>query len=381
MNRLVVIAVSGILVGCQSAPAVLGDEKLLTQPVETEYRVNAPIAFFSTFPSEAASEACLEASDTGTPCVDDLVSPQAFLSTLTASDWFSEVLPSATAADYELLVANQTATMQIASPWQQFLHNSSLGYVELPTQLRSFTELTVQWRGVEIDSRIVNLDVNALDASTEHHSANTILSQWWLEVSEARVFSARFLFSALKASDYFTQMTLPQSIGEFVRQDTQLYHDPFKGVISRYLHPQYDSAMLDVTVYPILAANFQTPPAALDAELEQDKLQAQAVTLDKGMTLDDHGGIQPIVIPGAQTMEEGRVLQLAASADREETLFASTYVFRQQDKIVKFTTTFPRHVADPLIAKALPEIIVPGPSRLMTEIRRLQTRQPSTQNQ
>lgn len=375
MNRLVLIAIAGILGGCQSAPAELSDAPLLAQPVETGYRVNAPIAFFSTYPSAAASDACLAISRAGTPCQDDQVSPQAFLSALSASEWFSEVLPSAASADYELLVANQTTTIHTATPWQQFLHSHTQGYENLPARFRSFTELTIQWRGVEIDSRLIKLDVAALNAGAEQHAANTILSQWWLAVSQAQVFSARYLFTALKASDYFTQMTLPEAIGDFVRQDTQLYHDPFKGVISRYLHPQYDSAMLDVTVYPVLAANIDTPTTALAAELEQDKLQAQAVSSDKGMTLDDHGGIQPFIIGAGDSSQEGRVLQLAASAEHAETLFASTYVFRQQDKIIKFTTTFPRHVADPLIAQALPEIVVPGPSRLMSEIRRLQSAQ------
>ncbi len=93
------------------------------------------------------------------------------------------------------------------------------------------------------------------------------------------------------------------------------------------------------------------------------------------MTLDDNGGITSFSITGSDHIAEGKVMALTASSESDESLFASTYVFRQQDKIIKITTTFPRHVSDSLVQQAMPSIIVPAPSKLMAAIREMQASQ------
>ena len=375
MKAFWVLAGLVALTGCQlSAPSFVGDE-LITANQQTGHKVRAPVAFFSTYPSNNASETCRIVNRKKQACEDDPISPQQFLDVLSEQDWFTAVLPSSSGSDYELLISNQSATVADGTPWQSTISALSLGTVSTPVYVRNFTEVTVQWRGVEIDTRLLDITVPALTEQNAQDIARTALTRWWQDVSDNDVFSARYLYSALDASNYFDNMQLPTHIGDFVKDDTQLYHDPFKGVISRYLHPQYENALLDISVYPILSPLSQSDDTLLHSELQQDLAQAKDVASARDMTLDDDGGITPFSIAGSDRIAEGKVMALTATSENAESLFASTYVFRQQDKIIKITTTFPRRVSDSLVQQAMPSIIVPEPSKLMAAIREMQASQ------
>lgn len=375
MKAFWVLAGLVALTGCQlSAPSFVGDE-LITANQQTGHKVRAPVAFFSTYPSNNASETCRIVNRKKQACEDDPISPQQFLDVLSEQDWFTAVLPSSSGSDYELLISNQSATVADGTPWQSTISALSMGTVSTPVYVRNFTEVTVQWRGVEIDTRLLDITVPALTEQNAQDIARTALTRWWQDVSDNDVFSARYLYSALDASNYFDNMQLPTHIGDFVKDDTQLYHDPFKGVISRYLHPQYENALLDISVYPILSPLSQSDDTLLHSELQQDLAQAKDVASARDMTLDDDGGITPFSIAGSDRIAEGKVMALTATSENAESLFASTYVFRQQDKIIKITTTFPRRVSDSLVQQAMPSIIVPEPSKLMAAIREMQASQ------
>ena len=375
MKAFWVLAGLVALTGCQlSAPSFVGDE-LITANQQTGHKVRAPVAFFSTYPSNNASETCRIVNRKKQACEDDPISPQQFLDVLSEQDWFTAVLPSSSGSDYELLISNQSATVADGTPWQSTISALSLGTVSTPVYVRNFTEVTVQWRGVEIDTRLLDITVPALTEQNAQDIARTALTRWWQDVSDNDVFSARYLYSALDASNYFDNMQLPTHIGDFVKDDTQLYLDPFKGVISRYLHPQYENALLDISVYPILSPLSQSDDTLLHSELQQDLAQAKDVASARDMTLDDDGGITPFSIAGSDRIAEGKVMALTATSENAESLFASTYVFRQQDKIIKITTTFPRRVSDSLVQQAMPSIIVPEPSKLMAAIREMQASQ------
>ena len=57
-------------------------------------------------------------------------------------------------------------------------------------------------------------------------------------------------------------------------------------------------------------------------------------------------------------------------SDSGEALYATIYVFRLEDKFVKFSTTFPSRIGDPLVSEALTQLAVPGESALMKELRK-----------
>lgn len=375
VKAFMVVAGAVALTGCQlSTPSFVGDE-LITANQLAGHKVKAPIAFFSTYPSDNASEACRFVNEKKQACEDDPISPQQFLDILSEQDWFTAVLPSSSGSDYELLISNQSATVADGTTWQNTISTLSMGTVSPPVHVRNFTEVTVQWRGVEINTRLLDIKVPALTDQNSYDVARTALTRWWQDASDNGVFSARYLYSALDASDYFDNMQLPASIGEFVKDDTQLYHDPFKGVISRYLHPQYENALLDISVYPILSPLNQSDETLLHSELQQDLAQAKDIALARDMTLDNEGGISSFSITGNNRIADGKVMALTASSENAESLFASTYVFRQQDKIIKITTTFPRHVSDTLVQQAMPSIVVPEQSKLMAAIREMQASQ------
>lgn len=301
---------------------------------------------FSTYLSEASQQACQTANQHHTPCTNDVIAPQQFLSALTDSALFRELSPSANQFDYELLIGNQ----------------ASAAY----EQQHVFTEITLVWRGVELDTwqQAASTDAHLTDAD----KASAIVNQWGEYAHQQSLFSADFLYKQLGASNYIKELQLPASIGEFQQTGIQLYPDPFKGAIVRYLHPEYEEAILDISVYPILDSANGNAEQLLLQELKKEQQDAAHIAKTRGMTLFVDTPVSRFPLHNEQM---GAVLAMHAEKPDNESLFATIYLFKQEDKFIKLSTTFPERVGDELVRNALPQIQVPRESPLMAQIRNL----------
>ncbi|QJR82046.1 hypothetical protein CA267_015425 [Alteromonas pelagimontana] len=360
-----------VLAGCQHRGEP--DVALSTsQKSASRYHVNAPLAVFSTYPSAAAARTCQANNFDKTQCKEDAVTGEDFVEALKQKQFFDQVIPSAAGQDYELLIANQAATVNTGNWWQQTLSSLNADVWPYQRQRHYFTELTVQWRGVEINSKMIEHRAAVLDGVNVELAGN-ILDLWWKYAQQEDIFSASFLYQALQASDYLADMSMPASIAVFTRTDTQLYHDPFKGAIARYIHPQYDSALLDITVSPILTALNETDDSSLQELLNKEIEDAQTVANARDMQLQIDSPIQPFYVNRNDSQQTGWFMAISAESDNGDTLFATTYIFRQHDKIIKFSTTFPPRVSDELVREALPQISVPTESPFMATLRGMAT--------
>lgn len=362
MNKVCIVLLSAFFYGCQHVPSPQpANESFLP-----EYRVMAPISLYGTYPSETLQRMCHQAHVNGAACVEDALSGNLFVTTLQQRGWFENVFPASSEADYELLIASLGTAP--SSEDKQTTHPEPLNGI---ASTRYFTELTIQWRGVEIDS--------AIFTSTEAHNkdkpaiVNDVLEHWWLQVVAKEVFSAAYLFEKLGASNYLSEMSVPEYIDNFTRLDTQLYPDPFKGVITRYVHPEYDDALLDVTVAPVLNLNTGSKAVRLQQALQMNLNEARQMAEAQSMTLYIDEPVAAFDTPGSDgSVYEGYRMAVHAILAEAEPIYATTYAFEMKDKVVTISTTFPPRVADRLVALALPQITVPGPSPLMESIRRIQ---------
>ncbi|MDO6566240.1 hypothetical protein Q4561_04165 [Alteromonas sp. 1_MG-2023] len=350
-------------------------------PESTDAPVTAiPIAVFSTYPSAAMLGSC-ESEGPHSECIEDSISPDAFVSILTSQSWFTDVKPYDNGVDYELLIAN------VANQNEEKLTNTE----------NHFTELTLQWRGIEIDSRVIQTHVNR--SAEARQKALEPLILWYKQATDQAIFSPTFLYKAVNASDYDNYLSVPESLGDFTRLDTQLYPDPFKGSITRYTHPAYEDALVDVTVYPILAKldgntannglprkavsskkafneqasadvysleNSETTDAILHQQLDEDWIKADKVAHSRNLTLTQPQPVSPFVVQG---FANGWRLSLKADSPVDDAIFATTYVFKYNDKIVKVATTFPSDFSDPLANELVAHISVPDESVLMQQVR------------
>ena len=369
------------------APAVYGQQQaalselpVLSEPSSPSSAVSEAsviaisLAVFSTYPSETLIGACGD-TETTQDCIEDTITPEAFISSLIAKSWFTEIKPFGNDSDYELLIANVAKRDETSNITKELSGE--------PSVERHFTELTLQWRGIEIDSLVISSYVNSNETPTV--KAIEPLVSWYKHATENALFTPRFLYHALNASDYGNHLSVPESLGDFTRLDTQLYPDPFKGSITRYTHPTFEDALVDVTVYPILAKldtnassskgntasaanteNSARTDAFLHQQLDEDWNKADHVANARNLTLSQPQPISPFNVVG---FANGWRLALKAESPVDDPIFATTYIFTRKDKIVKVATTFPSDFSDNLANELIAHITVPEESMLMQQVR------------
>ncbi|GMM68853.1 hypothetical protein MTsDn1_21480 [Alteromonas sp. MTD1] len=303
--------------------------------------VHHPLAVYSTYPSGTLKARC-EAEGSQTLCKEDAVSIEDFVSSLEKSELFKSLAPFGQGTDYELLIAN----------------------IGNPLTGEQFAEFTLQWRGLEINTISTTCCETLL---THQRTAEELVNVWINEIVNRKLFSSAFLFSAIQASDY-AQLLVPEHIGEFTKLDTQLYADPFSGAITRYTHAQFEDALVDVTVYPFMDTLSAKESELLREQLDDDLERASRVAMSQSLTLSQPAPAAPY---SADNDIQGWRLSLKAESETAPTIYATTYVFKRGDKIVKVATTFPAQFSDSIANELITAIHVPDESILMKNIRQL----------
>ena len=305
------------------------------------HSVSAPVSVFSTYPSSELVALCNEPENR---CEEDSITPDEFVSALKATSYLTSMQPYAENNDYELLIAN-------------------VGKVS--TQ---FAEITLQWRGMEIDSHIAKTNSQKQAESGNLQHAEALIRQWEDNAVNKGIFTAEFLYRALDASNYEHDLAVPHSFGQFTKLDTQLFADPFSGAITRYTHPAYEDALVDVIVYPFTHKITEDDRTLLNEQLDADLAKASVVAKAQQLTLTLSHPAAPYQVKG---FADGWRLGVKAEAENLPTLYASTYVFRKHDKIIKIATTFPTDFSDPLVNELIQHVDVPKESLLMKRVRKL----------
>lgn len=350
-------APTSLFFSCFFIPAILSS-------VTHAYAVKQSVSVFSTYPSEALLESCYSQQklphsppidrDNTNLCFEDAISPDSFINVLSESGEFDNLLPYGEGSDYELLIANVGA-----APHE---------HQQYATQ---FAEFTLQWRGIEIDSSLFDSSVDTRDGDNKENAdigkeTKRLISRWLQHVRQTGLFTSKYLFDALEASNYDAALQVPDTVGEFTKLDTQLFPDPFSGVITRYTHPNYEDALVDVTVFPFIGQLSITENELLPKQLESDLQRARATAERQKLTLSQISPASPYAVNGELV---GWKLGLSAASDNLPTIYATTYVFRQQDKIVKVSTTFPPDFSDNIVNQLIVKIQVPQESVMMKKVR------------
>ncbi|NVK58215.1 MAG: hypothetical protein HWE26_21695 [Alteromonadaceae bacterium] len=335
----------------QPPPVVpTANETLLSAPAETPF--NLPVNVFSSYISDATAKQCKAAQSTQAECKNDGIAANDFLTALEQLSLFAELSPSLSQYDYELLIANQITES-----------HSPVGSVDAAPQ--SYTEFSVEWRGMQLDSHLVHYEHSGQVTAQD---VEQIILQWWQHAEKQHIFTTPYLYQAMGASDYTNQLILPESLNEFQLARQYLYPDPFKGVLARYLHPSFTEAVLDITIYPVLSVLNEHTSTRLSKELTDAISEARETAAARQMNIDVKQHLTPFNNESA-IAEQGLMSEMVAESESGESLYASIYVFQLEDKFVKISTTFPARVGDDLVRAALKEVRVPPESPLMKELR------------
>lgn len=170
---------------------VLPEPSSLSAPAPEVPAIAISLAVFSTYPSETLLDACGD-TEPNQACIEDTITPEAFISTLIAKSWFTEIKPFGNDSDYELLIAN-VAKQDETSTMSRALSEALLE--ELDEELneeKHFTELTLQWRGIEIDSLVISSQVNSNETAT--NKAIEPLLSWYKHATENGLLTPSFFY-------------------------------------------------------------------------------------------------------------------------------------------------------------------------------------------
>lgn len=348
--RIYSLLFAACLTACASQQPV-ADKPLSSVVTPSPTSVDISISAFSTFMSEAGKRAC-QSLNQRKACIEDAITPEQFFLQLETLPYFKEVMASATGTDYQLLIANHAS----AVPLQNVLDSNNLWAV---------TEFSLLWRGLEIHSTRIAQQVSSHLSAAE--IADGFFQEWWERVSQEQIFTLEYLYQAVGASDYITELRLPLKVGEFELTQTELSPDPFNGVLSRYRHPRFDDAFLDVAVYPIQEDLSVPPQALLQSVLAEEMNSAVRIAAQQHLELFVEAPFRVETSDGITLASQ----TLRADDAFAEPLFATSYAFIQQDKVVKISTNFPQTTSYSLVKTMIPSIRVPKESRLMKAIRQI----------
>ena len=338
--------------GCATSSVKPPEQPKLSAPEQAPF--NLPVNVYSSYISDEVEQQCNEAALTSNPCKNDGIPANDFLKSLEKLDLFAELSPSVSRHDYELLIANQVADMPAGQ---------APASAEVP--LQSYTEFAVEWRGVHLDSFLVHY---WHDGIIRPQDVEQIILRWSEHANRNHIFSTPFLYQAMGASDYTAALNLPKLLGEFQLARQFLYPDPFKGVLARYLHPSFSEAIMDIAIYPVLAPLTGDTEQLISHELEDAVEQAKQIAVERAMAMEIKKHQQ--AFSQGESSLQGLMSEIAAEGESGEALYATIYIFRLEDKFVKFSTTFPSRIGDPLVSEALTQLAVPGESALMKELRK-----------
>ncbi|WP_395340876.1 hypothetical protein PN836_017895 [Ningiella sp. W23] len=243
-------------------------------------------------------------------------------------------------------------------------------------------ELTTSWRGVIIDDMTVEAHVGEkVDGLNEALQAS--IDQWIERAQTEEVFSAQRIYNSIGASDYLTQMHLPEHMGDFHLLETALFHDPIQGSITRYVHPEFADAVVDISVYPVSPfvhdEDAKNTSAAHGFDNEDMNLLRSEMTLERDeiKRLIDEAELTDFVISDIETTRfaakdksiDGIAMEVALQTQIDP-IYSTQILLKQHDKFVKVTGNIPKQMMLALVEQSITEIAVPLESDFMQSMRR-----------
>lgn len=281
-------------------------------------------------------------------CEVNALSLELFQQSLQQTALFPVVMLKQAGADYELLI-------------------SSLSYSEKHNKVQA--RFTLTWRGLPLEK--YDYTVSRTGGRDDAAFAGELVSQFLQDALKQKAFSPGFLARNLKSEDYEDDLKAPQQVSNFSLSERRIYNDPLEGSTLTYRDPSYSNDKIEVSVYPIPTSDIDDTQAILEEETE--KLRDNLTDFATDLNLPPLHMTEDIKLSWNMMNREfsGYYLDAKIEKDGLEPFYASYFFFVQEDKIVKFTTTFPSRFALDFVKQALPRMSVPGESVFISNLRRL----------
>lgn len=320
--------------------------------------INAEMPIYAAYVSDELASTCAQH---GQPSCQlnafDGESLTASLLSLPSSMMIEDAL---SLSDYEVLIGNAVVNIN---------HETQQGELVF--------EITTVWRQIPID----DFTLKQLTPLTHlDQAAHNILSQWASHIQTNEVLEANKIYHVLGASDYASELYVPRTIGDFVQQQSGVYRDPLLGSITRYSHPRFDSAIVDISVYPFspfasakyennsVSVNPTGSDVRLYSEMENEIVQIKQSIANANITDYSISTVHPATINVNGARLNGLRLEVLLHTQTDPQ-YSTQYIFTQNDKVIKLTGNLPDFMMADLVSESLPQIRVPGESSFMRTLR------------
>jgi hypothetical protein len=213
----------------------------------------------------------------------------------------------------------------------------------------SFLSVTslLLWRGQQLDELKYQLPYTKLmskrNADEASPIARSITSHIMQDVIRQAMLTPEHVHQRLYASDYANALIAPNEIESFTKYSVHKFVDPLLGAAVRYRHLSPESGHIDVFVYPVRAIEWQDVPTVLTQEsksVRRDLTRLKDQGVHQLVRLNDDEMLHWSGVFGSIDLLrfEGEI----ANADFQP-YDTSTYLYLDQDKLVKIRSTTPRN--------------------------------------
>lgn len=270
-----------------------------------------------------------------------------------------------------------------ASEYEVLIGNATIQNNNQDTVL--YLEITTSWRNIPIDELVLTAPIKTSQNSSkfllQQITAN-LLNEWVFHIDKNDVLSATTIYKTIGASNYKEDLHLPDSIGKFKLSQSALYHDPMKGTITRYSHPDFADAVFDISVYPFSSLkqnsllkindNFQSEPKNPSDLLwiEMGLEREQVLELINSAEVSDFNitSIEKALFEVDGKDIEGLKFEVALNASSDP-VYSTQFAFIQKDKIIKLIGNVPEYMMTELVNQSIGNIQVPNESEFMRLVR------------
>ena len=178
-----------------------------------------------------------------------------------------------------------------------------------------------------------------------------------------------------KPSNYDTPDLAPQFTDDFILMEKRIFEHPALGTMLRYLDQSNPNDNITVYIYPTDTLAWDDPLPLINAELQRSLVEIDHAVAKGHYKSRAQATISEFTVNGEHQTYVGKKAQLNIVNRRNETYYSDIFIFLQQDKFIKFRTSFNGEhshfwTGDDIVNSILPELNVPPESPFMKQVRR-----------
>ncbi|WKT61586.1 hypothetical protein Q2E61_05195 [Microbulbifer thermotolerans] len=345
-----------------------------------------PLAVFSKVPDGDFRQRCEAVNKESLlkQCSFNTIDYSQIYQELSQSGLFESVHLANDAVPYQLLISSamydKTSAVELG---QAAVAGATLMLAPVNTSWEIHIDAALTWHGHLIRRYQYEIPfTSSVNLFSEHGSmdrdqARAVVSRLIADFQKDEALSPGVLYRSLEASNYETELHLPEAVGEYLANPLVMFRHPLYGAQARYEHKQFQFDFVDVFVYPIPSWEWVDEKSVLARESLRVRKEMEYVEKEgqwKDLSLSDDTWKR-----WRRADQQVPVLELSgdfSTVADEARYHTYAYLFLLKDKFVKVRASFTgegrgKKDVESFAREVLASIEVPDESRFMARVRKM----------